>query len=60
METQEHIHRNDNPDSVEIGAPSKQGAIKVYGSADDPEGFKKKIKSMMDVRKFAQIESEGV
>ena len=45
---------NDNPDSLEIGTPSKGGAIKVYHNFDDPEGFKAKIDNAMQVRAHAQ------
>lgn len=38
-------------DSIEIGPSGDR--IKVYGSADDPDGFKIKIKNMLDVRKYA-------
>lgn len=56
METQEHIHKTENPDSIDFGGGAGKIGFKVYHSADDPEGFKKKIKSMIDVRKFAQNE----
>jgi len=46
-------HVNDNPDSLEIGTPSKGGAIKVYHNFNDPEGFKAKIQNAKDVRDFA-------
>ena len=54
-EVQEHRHVqvNDNPDSLEIGTPSKGGAIKVYGNFDDKEEFKKKLKNAKEVREFA-------
>jgi hypothetical protein len=45
---------NDNPDSLEIGTPSKGGAVKVYGNFDNPEGFKAKIDNAMQVRAHAQ------
>ena len=53
---EETIQRNvnDAPDSLEIGTPAKGGAIKVYGNANDLEGFKKKIDSMIELRKYAQ------
>jgi hypothetical protein len=38
-------------DSIEIGPSGDR--IKVYGSADDPEGFKVKIRNMLEVRKYA-------
>lgn len=47
-------HINDNPDSLEIGTPSKGGAIKIYGSFDNPEEFKVKVDKAMEVRLHAQ------
>ena len=46
-------HVNDNPDSLEIGTPSKGGALKIYHSFSDPDGFKEKIQNAKDVRDFA-------
>lgn len=63
-ETVEHIHsgkhtvQNDNPDSIEIGTPSKGGALKVYGNFSDVEGFKDKIRNAKTVREFAKTELE--
>lgn len=42
--------RNENPDSIEFGTPSKGGAIKVYGNAENKEAFKKKIDNMIEIR----------
>ena len=53
METIQKIV-NDNPDSIEIGTPSKGGAIKVYGNFDDEEAFKKKIDNAKEIKKYAQ------
>lgn len=44
----------DNPDSIELGTPSKSGAIKVYGDFNKPEEFKKKIDNAKEVRAYAQ------
>lgn len=54
--TEESVHRhiNENPDSIEIGTPAKGGAIKVYGSFDDTEAFKKRIKNAKEVFDFAK------
>ena len=48
----------ENPDSIEIGTPSKGGAMKVYGDFTKPENFKKKIDNAINVRAYfnAQIE----
>jgi hypothetical protein len=53
---QRHInqHINENPDSIEIGTPSKGGAVKVYGDYSDPIAFKKKIDSAKEVKDYAQ------
>lgn len=47
-----HVH--DNPDSIEIGTPSKGGAVKIYGDFTDPEAFKDKVEKAAEVRAFAQ------
>ena len=44
---------NDNPDSLEIGTPSKGGAIKIYGNFADEESFKKKIDAAKKVKEYA-------
>ena len=44
---------SENPDSIEIGTPSKGGAIKVYGDFSNPEEFKKKIVAAAEIKKFA-------
>ena len=54
MEQHEHIHKNDNPDSIEIGTPAKGGAIKIYGNFDDKESFKQKIDIAKDIKEYAQ------
>ena len=54
---QKTIH--ENPDSLEIGAPSKGGAIKVYGDFSNPEAFKQKIENAISVRKHAIKELGG-
>lgn len=45
---------NENPDSIEIGTPSKGGAIKCYGNFNDADGFKKKLDNAKEVRDYAQ------
>ena len=51
----ETIHRtiNENSDSLEIGTPGKSGCIKIYGSYDNAEEFKKKIDNAKEVREYA-------
>jgi len=55
-ESKESINKiiHENPDSLEIGTPSKGGAIKVYGNFNQPEEFKKKLEKAEEVRKYAQ------
>ena len=50
---QKHITVNENPDSIEIGTPSKGGAIKIYGNFDNKEAFKKRIDAAKEVREYA-------
>ena len=52
-------HINQNPDSIEIGTPSKGGAIKVYGDFNKPDEFKTKINKAVEVRKHFQDKLEG-
>lgn len=51
-------HINDNPDSLEIGTPSKGGSIKVYGNFDDMGEFMAKVDRAMEVRRHAQSQME--
>ena len=53
VEEQTHRHIQDNPDSLEIGTPSKGGAIKIYGNFDNPAIFKDKIRQAKEVRDYA-------
>ena len=49
-------------DSLEIGTPGRGGCVKVYGSFDDPEGFRAKLNIAFELRKLAQVkvaEQEG-
>ncbi len=54
MEESIQKHVTENPDSIEIGTPSKGGAIKIYGNFNDEAAFKKKINVAKEVRKYAQ------
>lgn len=52
MEQHEHIHKTENSDSIEIGTPSKGGAIKVYSNFSNEEEFKTKIDIAIRVREY--------
>jgi hypothetical protein len=54
-EEQKHTHltHNDNPDSLEIGTPSKGGAVKIYGDYSKPKDFQAKIDAAKEVRAYA-------
>jgi len=58
METIQKIV-NDNPDSVEIGTPSKGGAVKIYGNFSDEAAFKAKIDSAKKIREYAAMQLNG-
>lgn len=45
-----------NPDSIEIGTPGRNGAIKVYGDYSNPEEFKKKIDDAIEIQKYANAQ----
>jgi len=49
---------NDNPDSIEIGTPSKGGAVKIYGNFEDKAAFEAKIRNAKEVRQFARTQLE--
>lgn len=51
-----HLTINENPDSIEIGSPSKGGAIKIYGNFNDLEAFKAKVRNAKELRTYAQTE----
>jgi len=48
-----------NPDSIEVGTPSKGGAVKLYGDFARPESFKLKIKNARELREIASRELGG-
>lgn len=60
MEEQIQKQIVENPDSLEIGTPSKGGAIKIYGDFSKPEEFKKKIDSAVEVRQYANVKLVGI
>ena len=47
---------NENPDSLEIGTPSKGGAVKIYGDFLNPIEFETKITNAKIIRAKAQVE----
>lgn len=53
MEITKQMSEVENPDSIELGTPSKGGAIKVYGNFNDKVAFKKKIDAAVEVREYA-------
>lgn len=55
MEEHTHKHVTENPDSIEIGTPSKGGACKVYGNFSDLEAFERKIDNAKKLREYANV-----
>ena len=47
-------HTYENPDSIEIGTPSKGGCLKLYGDFAKPETFKNKLYNAQAIRLLAQ------
>jgi hypothetical protein len=45
-------------DSLEIGTAGKGGCIKIYGNFSEPETFKKKIDTAVDMRCYAFTKME--
>lgn len=50
---------NDNPDSIEIGTPSKGGTIKVYGDYNKPDEFRVKIDNSIRLRNYTNDKLKG-
>jgi hypothetical protein len=50
---------NENPDSLELGTPSKGGAIKVYGDYNNLDSFKAKIDNAVILRAYANEKLGG-
>ncbi len=46
-------------DSLEIGSASKGGVVKVYGTFDDLDAFRKKIDAALEARRYAQGKMEA-
>ena len=59
MEITTTIHKNENPDSIEIGTPSKGGAIKVYCDFANVEGCKAKIDNAIEIRNYTNAKLGG-
>lgn len=51
---------NPNTDSIELGSASKGGIIKVYGDANDPEAFIKKIDTMLGILRYGNDATEAL
>lgn len=49
-----HIHRTEgNQDSIEVGTPSKGGAVKIYMDMAKPDECVKRINVAAQMRKYA-------
>ena len=42
------------PDSLEIGTPSKGGAVKIFGNLDNPTTFETRVRAAMGLRALAK------
>jgi len=51
-------HVNVRPDSIEIGTPSKGGALKIYFDAGDPLDSEHRIREAFRLRELAQSLAE--
>lgn len=60
MEITTTLHKTENPDSLEIGTPSKGGAIKVYCDFANEDACKIKIDNAINVRAYANAKLGGV
>ena len=47
------IEAEQEKDSIEVGTPSKGGAVKIYINANKPDEARQKIKNALDLRVFA-------
>jgi len=59
IEEQVHIQRTENPDSLEIGSPSK-GGVKVYGNFADEKAFRDKMLTALALLKEAKDNYDGL
>lgn len=59
---EEHIHKqvNELPDSLEIGTPSRGGAIKIYCDFNKLDEVKEKLHKAFAARKYAQEKMQDV
>ncbi len=59
--TEERIIKNIaiNPDSLEIGTPGKDGAIKIYGDFANKKEFKSKIDNGIELKNHLQSQMEN-
>jgi hypothetical protein len=55
VRAQLHVMRSENACSIEIGTPSKGGALKVYFDPENLEDAKKRVDAAAEVRKYAQL-----
>jgi len=57
----QHVHKDADPlpDSIEIGTPGKDGAIKVYGNVDDAERFALRLETAFSLRQMAVEMARG-
>jgi hypothetical protein len=51
--TKHIIEDSKNQDSLEIGTPSKGGAIKIYGDFNKKEEFKARIDNAIALKEYA-------
>jgi hypothetical protein len=53
-------HVTIRPDSLEIGTPSKKGALKIYFDAGDPVEAERRIREAFRLRGIAEVLAEKV
>lgn len=54
MEKKEVINKTENPDSIEWRLSTGK-SVKVYGNADKPEEFRKKLKNAIEILKGVDL-----
>jgi hypothetical protein len=47
-------HTTIRPDSIELGTPGKQGALKIYFDSGDPVDSERRIREAFRLREIAQ------
>ena len=55
MEIITTLHKTENPDSLEIGTPSRGGPIKIYCDFTNTEACKIKIDNAIEIRSYANL-----